>query len=148
VQNNSQDLEASLQGATGFVGSIDNSQSGKREAGSMSASPAQIKWKLIQEEKEKKRKPPYQLDKILEEIVKLKKQKQDLPPLSSEHACEVDKLCLLQAFRGVVQNISSDIIVFSEHYDVPEDVLTAIVADWIVSKHMGVELMPIEFFGC
>jgi hypothetical protein len=114
----------------------------------MSASPAQIKRELVTVRGKKVQNSVYKHAEILEEIVRLKKQKQGLPGSRSEDACDVDQLCLMQAFQGVILHLSCDISVFSEQYDVPEDALMAIVADWVVSRQMGVALLPIEFFGC
>ncbi len=114
----------------------------------MSASPAQITWRSQHEEKLRNRTPVYKQAEILQEIVRLKKEKQGIPSSGPECDNEVDQLCLLQAFLGVATHFACDISVFSEHYAIPEDVLLAILTDWVVSKHFGCELTPIEFFGC
>jgi hypothetical protein len=113
----------------------------------MSASPARKQSvSVVKAEKDTSR-SIYEHSEILERILKLKQEKQGLPPSIPGADDEIDQLCLMQAFHGVVLSLSCDIAVFSEHYYVPEDVLTAIVADWLISKRMGVKLLPIELFG-
>jgi len=59
---------------------------------------------------------------------------------------EIDPLCLCQAFQGVLIELYSNIKVYAEQYCVPEDALTAMLTDWLVSKRMGVEPLPATFF--
>jgi hypothetical protein len=113
----------------------------------MSANPAWKKCVSGTKTEEDKDRSVYKHAEIIEKIVQLKHEKQGSPPSNSGAGGEVDQLCLMQAFHGVILSLACDISVFSEHYDVPEDVLMAIVADWLVSKHMGVEMLPIESFG-
>ena len=59
---------------------------------------------------------------------------------------EIDPLCLYQACRGVLTELRINIKVYAEQHWVPEDALTAMVTDWLVSKRMGVEPLPATFF--
>ena len=59
---------------------------------------------------------------------------------------EIDPLCLYQACRGVLTELHVNIKVYAEQHWVPEDALTAMVTDWLVSKRMGVEPLPATFF--
>ncbi len=59
---------------------------------------------------------------------------------------EIDPLCLYQAYRGVLTELRLNIKVYAEQHWVPEDALTAMVTDWLVSKRMGVEPLPATFF--
>jgi hypothetical protein len=58
---------------------------------------------------------------------------------------DVDSLCLQRAGEGVLFSLYSEIGVFADHYGVPVDVLWGLVADWVVSDHMGSERTPAEF---
>jgi hypothetical protein len=51
---------------------------------------------------------------------------------------EIDPLRLHQACQGFLRDFYSDIKVFSEHYNVPEDALSAMVTDWVDFKAIGV----------
>jgi hypothetical protein len=59
---------------------------------------------------------------------------------------DTDPLCLHQACEGVLDYLYSDIKVFAEQYAVPEEALTRIVVDWVISKLMGVDPSPATFF--
>jgi len=59
---------------------------------------------------------------------------------------EIDPLCLYQACQGVLIELYSNIKVYAEQYCVPEDALTVMVTDWLVSKRVGVEPLPATFF--
>jgi len=68
-----------------------------------------------------------------------------LPPCP-ESSEDTDPLCLYKACQGVLTEIYCDIKIFAAHYAVPEDALIVTVTDWVVSRQMGVEPLPADFF--
>jgi hypothetical protein len=48
----------------------------------------------------------YKDAEIIEKIVRLKKEKQCLPPSGSAVERDVDQLCLAQAFHGVIRHLA------------------------------------------
>jgi hypothetical protein len=69
----------------------------------------------------------------------------NLPQLPVPEAEDVDPLRLQKAGEGVLFSLYSEVGVFSDHYDVPVDLLWGLVVDWVVSDHMGTERTPVEF---
>ncbi len=113
----------------------------------MSASPVRKKCVPATEANRDQDRGLFKHAEILERIANLQQAKRSHPPSNPGADEEVDKLCLMQAFHGVAVSLACEIAVFAEHYYVPEDALTEVITDWLVSKKMGVDLLPIEYFN-
>ena len=94
-------------------------------------------------------------DRIKEEFLKVAKSwqvpAQDLRlcysyayPASAPGAA--DPLCLEQACEGLMLALRSDIQTYAEQYGVPDDLLEALMVDWLVSDAMGKERTPSASF--
>ena len=94
-------------------------------------------------------------DRVKEEFLKVAKSwhvsAQDLRlcysyayPASAPGAA--DPLCLEQACEGLMVALRSDIQTYAEQYGVPDDLLEALMVDWLVSDAMGKERTPSASF--
>lgn len=59
---------------------------------------------------------------------------------------EIDPLCLEQACRSVLTDLSCSIEQFAEHYKVPPDILEMMIVDRQVSKQMDLQPTPTRLF--
>ncbi len=59
----------------------------------------------------------------------------------------VDALCVAQACRGVMGDVWSSCKQWADHYNVPEDVVFAIVADQFMFERTGIPPLEAEYFA-
>jgi hypothetical protein len=65
----------------------------------------------------------------------------------SKHPQEpVDTLCLEQAVKGALTDLRCSCEQWAEHYDVPTDIVFAVVADRFIFLRAGIPPLPIEEF--
>jgi len=62
-------------------------------------------------------------------------------------ASSVDALCLAQACRGVMTDLWCVCKQWARHYDVPEDVVFAMVADQFIFARTGIPSLEGEYFA-
>jgi hypothetical protein len=61
-------------------------------------------------------------------------------------AGEPDPLCLENACEGLMLDLRCRIQTYAEQFWVPDNVLEAMLVDWLVSDRMGTERAPARFF--
>lgn len=59
----------------------------------------------------------------------------------------VDALCVAQACRGVMTDLWCSCRQWAAHYDVPDDIVIAIVADQFLFERTGIPRLDAEFFA-
>ena len=71
-----------------------------------------------------------------------------LPGLTRRKPGEpVDALCLKQACKGLLTELRCSVLVWAEHYDVPSDILAAMLADSFIFERAGIPPLPAEEFA-
>jgi hypothetical protein len=58
-----------------------------------------------------------------------------------------DLLCLEQGCEGLLLELRSSIQTYAEQYGVPDDMLEAMLVDWLVSDRIGTERTPARLFS-
>jgi hypothetical protein len=59
---------------------------------------------------------------------------------------KTDLLCLEQACEGAMIDVRTAIRTYADHFGVQDDLLEAMLVDWLVSDRMGSEPTPARFF--
>jgi hypothetical protein len=94
-------------------------------------------------------------DRIRKEVVEVAKEwqvsaqelRRDYSYAYPPHAAdEPDAFNLEHACEGVIRDLRCNIQTYAEQFWVPDDLLEAMLVDWLVSDQMGWERTPVRFF--